>query len=224
MNIKIEQSENLKYVVRFPDGYKEGDKYPVIIFLHGAGSRGSNIDALLNNPYFNIINNHLEFPFITVAPQCSQNTWFDMFEQLKRFVYKIYDENYTERDKIYLMGASMGGYGTWQLAMSLPELFAAIVPICGGGMYWNAQRLVNVPVWAFHGAKDTTVFKEESIKMVDAVNKCGGNAKLTIYPENGHDAWSDTYNSQEVFRWLLSNTNKNIVQFIDKYKDGNIYG
>ncbi|MBE7013836.1 MAG: phospholipase [Ruminococcaceae bacterium] len=224
MNIKIEQSDNLKYIIRFPDGYKNGDRFPVIIFLHGAGSRGNDINILKNNPYFNIINKHVEFPFITVAPQCSQNTWFDMFEQLKRFVFKIYDENFTDKNKIYLMGASMGGYGTWQLAMSLPELFAAIVPICGGGMYWNASRLVNVPVWAFHGAKDTTVFKEESIKLIDAVNECGGKAKLTIYPENGHDAWSDTYNSHEVFRWLLSNTNKNNVQLIDKYKDGNIYG
>ena len=224
MNIKIDQSENVKYIIRFPDGYKNGDRFPVIIFLHGAGSRGNDINILKNNPYFNIINKHVEFPFITVAPQCSQNTWFDMFEQLKRFVFKIYDENFTDKNKIYLMGASMGGYGTWQLAMSLPELFAAIVPICGGGMYWNASRLVNVPVWAFHGAKDTTVFKEESIKLIDAVNECGGKAKLTIYPENGHDAWSDTYNSHEVFRWLLSNTNKNNVQLIDKYKDGNIYG
>ena len=224
MNIKIEQSDNLKYIIRFPDGYKNGDRFPVIIFLHGAGSRGNDINILKNNPYFNIINKHVEFPFITVAPQCSQNTWFDMFEQLKRFAFKIYDENFTDKNKIYLMGASMGGYGTWQLAMSLPELFAAIVPICGGGMYWNASRLVNVPVWAFHGAKDTTVFKEESIKLIDAVNECGGKAKLTIYPENGHDAWSDTYNSHEVFRWLLSNTNKNNVQLIDKYKDGNIYG
>ena len=122
------------------------------------------------------------------------------------------------------MGASMGGYGTWQLAMSLPELFAAIVPICGGGMYWNASRLVNIPIWAFHGGKDTTVFKEESIKMVDAVNKCGGNAKITIYPENGHDAWSDTYKNPEVFHWLLSNTNKNSIELIDKYKDSDIYG
>ena len=224
MNVKTFQFEEIKYVIRFPDSYKEGEKLPIIIFLHGAGSRGDDINVLKNNPYFNIINNHLNFPFITVAPQCSQNTWFDMFELLKRLVYKIVTEDFTDKKRIYLMGASMGGYGTWQLAMSLPDLFAAIIPICGGGMYWNASRLVNIPIWAFHGAKDTTVFKEESIKMVDAVNKCGGQAKLTIYPENGHDAWSDTYNNPEVFHWLLSNTNKNSVKLIDKYRDSDIYG
>ena len=102
------------------------------------------------------------------------------------------------------MGASMGGYAVWQLAMSMPEYFAAIVPICGGGMYWNAGRLIHVPVWAFHGAKDATVLLEESVKMVEAVNKKGGNAKLTIYPNTKHDSWTATYSNYEVFQWLLT--------------------
>lgn len=224
MDIKIEEFCGFKYVIKYPDCYKEGEKFPVIIFLHGAGSRGNDIDIMKNNPYFKIVNHYTNFPFITVAPQCSQNTWFDMFEQLKKFVYKISGENFADKNRIYLMGASMGGYGTWQLAMSIPEVFAAIVPICGGGMYWNAGRLVNLPVWAFHGAKDTVVFKEESIKMVDAVNARGGNAKLTIYPENEHDAWSDTYKNPEVFDWLLSHTNKIGKEMVDGFKDGNIYG
>ena len=122
------------------------------------------------------------------------------------------------------MGASMGGYGTWQLAMSLPDIFAAIVPICGGGMYWNAGKLKNVPVWAFHGALDKTVLPEESEKMVNAVNKRGGSARLTVYPENGHNAWSDTYSNPEVFEWLLSNTNQKLQSFENEYKGSAIYG
>ena len=224
MNIKIEQFEGFKYIIKYPDCYKKGEKFPVIIFLHGAGSRGEDINILQNNPFFNIVNNHSKFPFITVAPQCSNNTWFDMFEQLIKFACKISDENFADKTRIYLMGASMGGYGTWQLAMSIPEIFAAIVPVCGGGMYWNAGRLVNVPVWAFHGAKDNVVLKEESMKMVDSVNACGGNAKLTIYPENEHDSWSDTYSNPAVFDWLLTCTNKIDKEMIDGFKDGNIYG
>lgn len=224
MDIQILQFEEIKYVTRFPDRYKVGQKYPVVIFLHGAGSRGNNIDLLVNNPYFEIIDKHSDFPFVTIAPQCSENTWFDVFEQLKRLVCKIAHEGFTDKERIYLMGASMGGYATWQMAMSLPELFAAIVPICGGGMYWNASRLVNVPVWAFHGTKDTVVKLEESVKMVDAVNICGGNAKLTVYPENQHDAWSDTYNNYEVFEWMLSNTNTNLGMLTDIFKDSSIYG
>ena len=118
----------------------------------------------------------------------------------------------------------MGGYATWQIGMSMPEIFAAIVPICGGGMYWNAARLINVPAWAFHGKKDVSVFVEESEKMVNAVNKHGGNAKLTIYPENGHDAWSDTYNNPEVFQWLLSNENSNGEEVVDIYNDSKLHG
>ena len=101
----------------------------------------------------------------------------------------------------------MGGYAVWQLAMSMPDCFAAIVPICGGGMYWNAGRLAGLPIWAFHGGKDEYIFPEESQKMVDAVSRNGGKAKLTVYPENAHDVWCDTYSNPQVYSWLLSNTN-----------------
>lgn len=217
-------SENLQYVVRYPKDYKEGEEYPVIILLHGAGGRGNDIEVLKNNPYFKITGEREDFPFVTVAPLCSGNTWFDLFEQLKRLVYKIGNETFTDKERIYLMGPSMGGYGTWQLAMSMPEFYAAIVPICGGGMYWNASRLVNVPVWAFHGALDTTVKLEESEKMVEAVNNNGGSARLTVYPENAHNAWSDTYSNREVFDWLLSHKNRNLRELTDIYNNSEIYG
>lgn len=224
MEFEISQFKSLKYITRFPNDYKNEEKYPLIIFLHGAGSRGNDINVLLNNPFFKITEKHHEFPFVVVAPQCIENTWFDMFETLKQFVTKISSEEFIDKERIYVMGPSMGGYATWQLAMSMPELFAAIVPICGGGMYWNSGRLVNVPVWAFHGKKDTVVKVEESEKMVDAVNACGGNAKLTVYPENRHDAWSDTYSNEDVFKWLLENKNENVKELENMYNNAKIYG
>lgn len=225
MEIKILKFEDINYVVRFPNGYEEGKRYPVILSLHGSGTRGQYADSLLSNAAFTVTQRlYKDFPFVLVAPQCHANTWFDMFESLKRFAVMVAGEKYTDRERLYLMGISMGGYGTWQLAMSMPELFAAAVPICGGGMYWNAARLVNVPIWAFHGGKDTVVFPEESKKMVDAVNQRGGSAKLTIYPENGHDAWNDTLANPEVFDWLLSHKNSNTKSIEDIYKDSNIYG
>ena len=224
MKIEISQFKSLKYITRFPDDYKKEEKYPLIIFLHGAGSRGNDINVLLNNPFFEITEKHYEFPFVVVAPQCAENTWFDMFETLKQLVVEISCNEFIDKERIYVLGVSMGGYATWQLAMSMPEFFAAIVPICGGGMYWNSGRLLNVPIWAFHGKKDTVVKVEESEKMVDTVNALGGNAKLTIYPENRHDAWSDTYANEDVFKWLLENKNKNIKELKNMYNNAKIYG
>ena len=221
MNMEIKQFETLKYIVRYPAGYTKGEKYPVVIFLHGAGSRGEDIERLKNSVFMQKTG---EYPFVTVTTQCHGETWFDLFEQLKRLVMSVVCSGFADAERIYLMGTSMGGYGTWQLAMSMPEIFAAIVPICGGGMYWNAGRLKNVPVWAFHGGKDGVVYLEESQKMVDVVNRFGGNAKLTVYPENDHNAWTDTYTNPEVFEWLLCNTNKNEDAPLNRYNDSKLYG
>ena len=197
--------ENLQYLVRYPANYREGEKYPVILFLHGAGTRGNDINLLAGNCFFQLTAAHEDFPFVCVAPQCHKETWFDHFETLARFAKMVAESNFADPARLYLMGASMGGYATWQLAISMPEVFAAAIPICGGGMYWDAGRLKNLPIRAFHGDSDPTVLTEESVKMVNAVNKRGGNAKLTIYPNTKHDAWTATYSNPEVFAWLLSN-------------------
>ena len=223
-NYQILQFDQMRYIVKFPAAYTEGEKLPIILFLHGAGSRGDDINKIINNPYFTEVAGKPGFPFISIVPQCYENTWFDIFQTLKRFVFHILQEEYADINRIYVMGVSMGGYAAWQLAMSLPECFAALLPVCGGGMYWNADRLKNVPVWAFHGAKDIWVCPKESKKMVEAVNKCGGSAKLTVYPEAGHDAWTPTYRNPEVFEWLLEHENQNNLQFKDIYKDNQIFG
>ena len=197
----------MKYLVQYPKGYSADKKYPVILFLHGSGSRGDDTTVLEGNPFFSILGEYEDFPFILTAPLCPlKTTWYDLLDTLKRFSDYITGLDYVDKNRFYLVGNSMGGYGTWQLAMSRPELFAAIVPICGGGMYWNAGRLCNVPVWAFHGEDDANVLCEESVKMVDAVNKKGGNARLTVYPNTKHNCWTATYSNPEVFEWLLSDS------------------
>lgn len=224
MKRTIANLEQLKYVIEYPEHFDINRKYPVIVCLHGAGGRGNNIDVLLNNPFFQETRKIEKFPFILIAPLCSENTWFDLWHLLKSLIRQIPEMPYVDEERIYMMGASMGGYATWQLAMSMPEYFAAIAPICGGGMYWNAARLVNTPVWAFHGARDTTVIPEESKKMVDAVNRAGGNAKLTIYPDNAHNAWSDTYSNPELYAWFLDHTNQNIKELVDRFGDLKEFG
>lgn len=224
MEIKTLLFEDMQYVLRYPECYREGEKYPLLLFLHGAGTRGDDIGKVLGNSFLKHSAAQEGLSFITVAPLCHKNTWFDMLETLCRFAKMLSCAPFTDAARFYLTGNSMGGYGTWQLAMSCPELFAAIVPVCGGGMYWNAARLANVPIWAFHGAKDGTVFPEESEKMVNAVNKRGGSAKLTVYPENGHDSWTDTYTNRAVYEWLLSHTNQNAKQLADEYNNSKAFG
>lgn len=217
MRVEKKNLKELNYIIRYPEGYRDGDRCPVIFMLHGAGSRGSDLGHLLTNVYFSVTARHERFPFITVAPQCSENTWFDMFHLVKELLRECSVAEYADPERIYLMGASMGGYAAWQLAMSMPEYIAAMVPICGGGMYWNAARLANVPIWAHHGALDETVRLEESEKMVNAVNEAGGNARLTVYPDTKHNAWTPAYSNYEVFEWLLSHKNENVKVLADEY-------
>ena len=214
----------LRYIVRYPEGFSKDDKRPALIFLHGAGTRGNDMEKLRDNVFFELIEKHQNFPFVIFAPLCTENTWFDLFEHLKELVKTIAKLSYVDEKRIYLTGNSMGGYGTWQLAMSMPEYFAAIAPVCGGGMYWNAWRLANLPVWAFHGEKDGCVLPEESKKMIDIAKQAGTEARLTLYPEAGHDAWTPTYSNPEVFEWMLSHESNCKVELKEKYSDSKIYG
>lgn len=107
-------------------------------------------------------------------------------------------------DRIYLTGLSMGGYGTWALASLGPERFAAIVPICGGGRARDAAKLAELPIWAFHGARDSVVRLEEMQAMIDRAKADGGKPRLTVYPDLGHNSWTRTYDNPELYAWLLS--------------------
>ncbi len=100
----------------------------------------------------------------------------------------------------------MGGYGSWALAAAHPDRFAAVVPICGGGNPDTAEKLKGLPIWVFHGAKDGTVPISRSQRMVDAIKEAGGNVKFTVYPEAGHDSWTETYDNPKLYEWLLEHT------------------
>ncbi len=200
----VKEYKKLKYVIRYPEGYVEGKRYPVMLHIHGAGGRGNDISIIENHFVLRTLNEKRESRFVVVSPQCYADTWFEIFEQLTEFTAFIREESYTDKERFYLAGSSMGGYTTWQLAMTRPEWFAAIIPVCGGGMYWNAARLKDVPVWAHHGLLDPVVKVEESIKMVNAVNANGGSAKLSIYENVQHNSWENAFTNEEVYEWMLS--------------------
>ena len=182
-------------------------KLPLIIYIHGAGSRGNDLDN------FSVVDSLLKriesgrIPAILTAPQCHADTWFELFDVLLEFIDCMRNQPDIDINRIYICGGSMGGYTVWQVCMSKPDWFAAAVPICGGGMYWNAARLKNLPVWAFHGEEDQTVSVEESRKMVGAINLAGGNARLTVFSGIGHDSWTPAFQSDEMWAWLFAQNN-----------------
>lgn len=184
-------------------------KWPLIIFLHGVGEWGTDLKLATKHGPPKLVAKGKEFDFIVASPQCpSGKVWSS--DAIAALTDKLIKEYPVDADRIILTGVSMGGFGTWETGIEFPEKFAAIVPICGGGgVRWLiAGKLKNVPVWAFHGAKDPVVPLEYSQKMVDAVNKSGGNAKLTIYPEASHDSWTQAYETEELFKWMLEQKRK----------------
>ncbi|MBM4042568.1 MAG: phospholipase [Planctomycetes bacterium] len=192
-----------RYLLYLPPGYERGRKrWPLLLFLHGAGERGKDPELVKKHGPPRLIAEGHEFPFIVVSPQCPKGQSWST-DVLHALLDELGGSYRVDTRRVYLTGLSMGGYGTWSLACERPERFAAIAPICGGGNRLLAHGLKDVPVWAFHGAKDEVVPLAESERMVDAVKGCGGKAKLTVYPEAGHDSWTPTYASPALYKWLL---------------------
>lgn len=203
----IVSQTDMKYLLYLPQNYnKNGQAWPLVIYLHGAGERGDNLEKVKGNGWPLLVEQSRKFGFIIAAPQCPLNEWWTLYtKELKTLLDYIKAEYNVDSSRVYLTGLSMGGFGTWLLAARYPDDFAAIVPICGGGdSQWMGKDLKTVPIWAFHGAKDDVVPLKRSQEMVDAVNAAGGNAKLTIYPEAKHDSWTETYKNEELYKWLLS--------------------
>jgi len=191
------------YLLYLPADYDPEKKWPLIMFLHGIGQSGDKPERVADTGLPQMLKNDKNFPFIVLSPQCPRGQWWDN-KTLITLLDDILGQYSIDKERIYLTGLSMGGFGTWSLACAYPERFAAIAPICGGGEPIFARQLKDMPIWAFHGAKDQAVPVERSRQMVDAVNRSGGNAKLTIYPEANHDSWTQTYKNQELYDWFLS--------------------
>ena len=197
--VSSKTDRELKYLYYSPN---TDESVPLIIYLHGAGSRGTELSQVSHAGPIGELEKGRNIPARMVAPQCCGDTWFELFETLIDFAESMANESGVDKSRIYLTGVSMGAYAAWQLAMTKPDMFAALVPVCGGGMYWNGERLKNMPIWAFHGALDD-VYPEESIKMVYRINKNGGNAKITVFEKADHNAWDPAYALDEMWDWMF---------------------
>ena len=223
---QVSSTDSYNYLLFLPDGVDgdAGDVYdglhlrtqrqqlllPTILFLHGAGQRGSNLDDVKKYGLPKIVEQQADFPFIVISPQSPCGEYWNV-ERLSALLDQVIVSYPVDPDRLYLTGLSMGGYGTWHLAAAQPERFAAIAPICGGGNPQGARHLKNLPVWAFHGAKDNVVPLSESEIMVSALKARDGNVKFTVYPEAKHDSWTQTYNNPELYKWFLQHQRQKAV-------------
>ena len=198
------------YLLYLPKSYATENKtWPLVLFLHGSGESGSELDKVkMHGPPKHVAAGE-DYPFVLVSPQApsSRKGWEPA--ALNALIDSVVASHKIDKNRIYVTGLSMGGYGTWALAQAYPNKFAAIMPICGGGDPSKVEPIKNLPIWIFHGAKDQGVPLKLSEQMVDALKGVQApSVKFTIYPEAGHDSWTETYNNPEIWTWMLSQAKK----------------
>lgn len=217
------QGAVLKYRLLKPANFSETRAYPLVIFLHGAGERGDDNEAQLKHGLkeFCRATRREAYPCYVLAPQCpKEQKWADVdwsktpvehppqISQVLRLTMAVVDAMLDDaainKNRVYITGLSMGGYGTWDAMTRRPELFAAAVPICGGGDPHTAPMIEHIPIACYHGDADRVVPIENSRAMIEALKECGATPRFIEYPDVGHDSWSRTYADDELFKWMFA--------------------
>jgi predicted peptidase len=210
---------SLPYRLLKPVNPQALERFPLIIFLHGSGERGSDNEAQLKHIKNLVLDtdNRGRYPCYVLAPQCPANElWAEhnkdgsvkaqpttSMGMVMQLVEQISKDFPIDASRIYITGVSMGGYGTWDLLARYPEKFAAGVPVCGGGDERTASKMKKIPIWAFHGALDDRVPARQSQKMIQAIQKAGGKPGYTEYPDIKHDSWVQAYQEPHLLPWLF---------------------
>lgn len=201
----------VKYVVFVPKGYDPEKPHPTILFLHGSGEQGDDGKKQATQGLGNAIKlAEDKWNFIVIFPQKPKGRGgFSEHEKLiLDILAKTKKEYQVDEKRLYITGLSMGGYGTWMLTCKYPAMFAAAAPICGGGNPAEAEKIKDLPIWNFHGDKDTAVPIKKSQDMIDALKAAGGNPKFTIYPGVGHNSWDKAYREENLPEWFLRHVKK----------------
>ncbi|KAA9041145.1 prolyl oligopeptidase family serine peptidase [Ginsengibacter hankyongi] len=218
-----DKGDTLNYRRLYPD-YDTLRKYPLVIFLHGSGERGNDNEAQLKWGVMNFATdqNMIKYPAIVIAPQCPEKMGWANFsnkknsrekllqptpskpmELLIELVHQIIKKLPVDTNRIYITGLSMGGHGTYDAIERYPELFAAAVPVCGGGDVTRASSIAHIPIWIFAGAEDAAVNPLYSLDMVEALFKAGAHPGFTQYPAVGHFSWLGAYSDPLMMEWLF---------------------
>lgn len=205
---------DVHYLLYLPGDYGRDPQaqWPLIIFLHGAGERGDDPSVITRYSIPAFLTSTLDFPFVVLSPQSPLDDWWsDQTDVLDALLNQIEAAYAIDPTRIILTGQSMGGYGTWAMALKYPARFAAIVPVASGWDYTNEYvpanicDLKSVPIWVFHGAQDTSVPPDQALAMVQALQDCGGNVRLTLYPDADHlDSSNRAYAEPELYDWMAA--------------------
>jgi predicted peptidase len=203
---EITVTVKLNYLLYVPPEYRlEQKEWPLLVFLHGSGERGNDLNLVKKHGPPKLIEEGKQFPFIVVSPQAPRRGWDP--DSLNALLDDLLAKYHVDKNRVYLTGLSMGGSGTWSLAAAHPEKFAAIVPICGAGDPEEAEKLKAIPTWIFHGAKDSDVSVRRFDEMVKALKDAGAKSLgFTLYPDTEHDSWTKTYENPELYEWLLKHS------------------
>ena len=218
-NKYIEKGDTLNYRQLFPDA-DTLRKYPLVIFLHGSGERGNDNEAQLKWGVMNFATdqNMMQHPAFVIAPQCPEKISWSNFsrtdmrlqptptrpmELLIGLIHQMVKTSAIDSNRIYITGLSMGGYGTYDAIERYPRLFAAAVPVCGGGDTSRAASIAHLPIWIFHGAEDPAVNPIYSLNMLQALTRAGAHPGFTQYPESGHFSWLGAYSDALMMEWLF---------------------
>ncbi len=201
-NSQIPSQFELSYILNKPDNYK--DNMPLIVFLHGSGEKGTDLQKIKSHGPLKYLETHKLDCFV-LAPQCPENIWWDT-TAIYQLILEISSKYNVDKSRIYLTGLSMGGWGTFKLALEHPEIFAAIAPVCppvDTVMIVQAEKLKNIPTQIYHGALDDVVPVNNSIDIFSELKKVNPNASLTIFPNDNHNSWDSTYSNPKFYEWLF---------------------
>jgi len=203
-SLEWKKGEKLAYLQYLPEGYADTTApQPLVIFLHGSGERGTNLDLVKKHGPPKIAMNGHGLPFILAAPQCPGDRWWNADEVIALTKHLIKTLK-VDPKRVHLTGISMGGYGTWACLAKEPKLYASGVPICGAGDPAAAKDLKDIPIWAFHGEKDQAVPVAKTREMEDAILKAGGKKfRSTYYPDQGHESWNPAYADPALLAWMM---------------------
>ncbi len=206
-------SGELGYILTAPSNINENERLPLIIFLHGAGERGNNLDLLKCYCIPKLFTANQEYNGLrvfTLSPQCPlEKTWIDFKRELFDLFDEICEKYPIDKKRVSLCGISMGGFGTWELALSESHRFSAIAPLCGGGMNWRAWYVKDLPIRVYHGRRDDIVPLSQSEAMVNSIKLQGGRVEFTIYDDLSHNCWDRAFEQTDLIEWLAGSHKEN---------------